>query len=583
MADQVEEVKLRNDIVSIIGEYVDLKKAGRNFKGLCPFHGEKTPSFMVSQELQIFKCFGCGESGDVFTFLQKHEGLEFYEALKLLADKVGIELKQSTGAYSAKEKLYAVNDLVAKFYHYVLVSHPLGQKALAYLQNNRGLDITTIKAFQLGFSPENSAAFSQYIVSKKHTSIETLEEAGIVYRKGSLLVDRFHGRVIFPLKTHLGSIAGFAGRILPGGREDTAKYINTPDTPVYHKSTMLYGLNETKKEVKHTKELVVVEGELDMLSVWQAGIKHVVALKGTAFTIEQARLIGRFTERVVLALDADVAGDSATRRGIIIAEKEGLEVHVAQITDGKDPDEAVRKNPEAFRKALLSAVPIWDFFISSAIKQYDQTTASGKAHISKLVLPILSEIENHVVQAHYIAQLANRLQVPPDVLFKSLDKKTNSSPTSSIQSNNIPEIKTRRVRLEETVLSYAFTYAPDRVTEELASFFITPRLKALAMHFVETSDPNISSQTFAETLPPELKPAYAELMLMDLRETGFNEETWKDNLSELAEITLKEKMQQISQEIQKHESAGEKLKLKEAQKAFREIGRQLSSLHKESK
>ena len=343
MDDHVAQVKQKTDIVSLISEYIDLKKAGRNYRAPCPFHSEKTPSFMVSPELQIFKCFGCSESGDVYSFLQKYENMDFPEALKFLADRAGIKLTQAKFRKSGeKEKLYEINNLATKFYQYILLKHSAGKEALSYLTKGRGLRAATIKTFQLGFSPDVSDAVKKFLVDKKKFRSEDLARAGILYSGGGRPVDRFMGRVVFPLLDHRGNAVGFAGRTLPSKEKSLpagkhmAKYINSPETPVYHKSNLLYGLNLTRSEIKSERQAVVVEGELDLISSWQVGVKNIVALKGSAFTQSQANLLSRFTKEVVLALDADIAGDMAARRGIAIAEAEGLEVKVARLGNYKD-------------------------------------------------------------------------------------------------------------------------------------------------------------------------------------------------------------------------------------------------------
>ena len=394
MADQVEEVKSKTDIVAIIGERIELKKAGRNYKALCPFHGEKTASFMVSSELQIFKCFGCGESGDVFSFLDKYEGMEFGEAMKYLADRAGVKLAPFKGsASSEKTRLYEINSLTNRFYNYMLLNHTSGKSALSYLLGERGLKLSTIKEFQLGFAPDNPFALKSFLVDKKKHDPRDVERAGVGYFRDGGFVDRLRGRVIFPLFDHRGNCVGFAGRILPSmeGR-DLAKYVNTPETPVYHKGSLLYGLNMTKPNIKKKGIAIVVEGELDAMSSWQAGIKNVVALKGSAMTEDQVRLLSRFARKAILALDSDFAGDTAARKGIEVAEKAGLEVKVTKLGRFKDPDEAARKAPEEYKKDLINSVGVWDFVIDSVFSRQDAKSASGKAKISREIIPVLMSI-----------------------------------------------------------------------------------------------------------------------------------------------------------------------------------------------
>ncbi|MDP3917887.1 MAG: DNA primase, partial [Candidatus Woesebacteria bacterium] len=378
--NQIEEVKNKTDIVSLISEYIEVKKAGRNYKALCPFHGEKTPSFMITPELQIYKCFACGKSGDAFTFLEEHEGMEFKEALKYLADKAGVKLiafKQETS--TEREKIIEINKNSLNFYDYVLHGHPQGKKILKYLTIDRGLKIETIKKFKIGYSPESFDALSKYLMQKKKFTLTELSKAGLLVGRG---IDRFKGRVTFPLSDHRGNIVGFAGRILPWLKQDRAKYINSPDTEAYHKSKILYGLDITKSEIRDSKYAVIVEGELDMISSYQAGIKNVIAIKGSALTEDQIRLIGRFCHKIVMCLDSDFAGDEAAKRGAILAFNMDFEVKVSRFEGYKDPDEIARKEPEKLKKAIDEAIGIWDFLIESAITKHGITSGDGKAKIS---------------------------------------------------------------------------------------------------------------------------------------------------------------------------------------------------------
>ena len=341
--DQIEEVKNKTDIVSLISEYIEVKKAGRNYKANCPFHGEKTPSFMISPELQMYKCFGCSKSGDVFTFLEEHEGMEFGEALKYLAEKVGVKLtfvKQNET--SEKEKIIEINKSTLNFYNYALTNHPNSKKVLEYLTKDRGLTQDIIKKFNIGYAPEEYDALSKYLVGKKKHNSKDLQLSGLLVGRGT---DRFRGRVIFPLFDHKGSAVGFAGRILPWQKQDMAKYINSPETPAYHKSKILFGLNITKSEIRNSDFAVIVEGELDMISSYAAGIRNVVAIKGSALTEDQIRLVGRFCKKIVLCLDSDFAGDEAAKRGAVMAVNMGFEVKVASLKSYKDPDEIARKDP----------------------------------------------------------------------------------------------------------------------------------------------------------------------------------------------------------------------------------------------
>ena len=413
----IDEIKSRLNIVDVIGKRVTLKKTGRNFKGLCPFHNEKTPSFIVSPERESWHCFGCQKGGDIFAFVMEYDHVDFVEALEELAELAGVKLTRRTGdtpESKQKQKIFEVNHLASEYYQYILTKHPLGGKALDYLKN-RGVSDKSIKTFGLGYSPNSWDALSNYLKKKGYDS-QILDVAGLTSHGR---YDMFRGRVMFTLKDHRGNVVGFSGRVLdPAVKE--AKYINTSETPVYTKSRILFGLDVTKAAIQKEHEAIVMEGELDLISSFQAGISNVIAIKGSALTEGHVNLIRRYTEKLVFALDSDLAGDAASRRGIEIADRAGLDMRVVILPSGKDPDEAVRENASAVKKAIQEAVPIYDYFISSAVKRFDTSSAFGKKKVSEELLPILAKIENPIVQGHYIKKLGNTLDTTEETIMESM-------------------------------------------------------------------------------------------------------------------------------------------------------------------
>ncbi len=582
--NQVDEVKSKTDIVSIIGERIELKKAGRNYKALCPFHGEKTPSFMVSPELQIFKCFGCAEAGDVFAFLEKYEGMEFPEALKYLADRAGIKLQRGDfGASSEKEKLIEINTQVLRFYNYLLLSHPLGKKALEYLERTRGLKIETIKEFQLGYSPENSYLLSNFLVGKKKFSTKDIEKAGVGIARGANLYDRFNGRVIFPLFDHRGNPVGFAGRVLPWDKRETGKYINCPETPLYHKSSVLYGLNLTRSLIKKKKVAIVVEGELDLISSYQSGIKNIVAIKGSALTEDQVRLLSRFAQKFILALDSDVAGDAAARRAIGIAENLGVEVKVAKISGFKDPDEAARGNIESYKNDLIKAEGIWDFFIDSVFARIDSGSGAGKAKISKEIIPILSEIEDKIVQTHYANIVAQRLGVPLEAVTDQISKVGIQGEVLETSPSVVEEKRDRQSLLEERFLSLSFRSDPRTFLIGKAAEIITlPGNKKLVDEYEKyvSSHKTFDISKFGSSLPAELFDNFTRIVLIDNKDADQNPNQLKKELDlvekELKILQVKGKLKILATEIRNSEEKGEKEKLLKAQNKFNKLAKSLS-------
>jgi DNA primase len=369
-----EEIKKRVDIVEFIGSYMTLKKAGRNFKGNCPFHQEKTPSFVVSPERQIWHCFGgCGEGGDVMKFLMKWDNVTYIEAVREFAQKLNLPMEQfqtTDTNLKERERLFAANRQAANFYKYMLQESAIGEKARQYL-DNRGIRKEIANTFELGYAPSSWDSLLRFMVSKKFTEKE-LVDAGLVLKgeRGGYY-DRFRGRLMFPLKDIKEHIVGFSGRLLDP-LEKSAKYVNTPETIIYHKRETLFGIHIAKEAVKKEKSIILVEGEFDMIAPYQWGIENIVAIKGSAVTREQLMLIKRFTKRVYLALDADAAGEEAIKRGIQEAEKLDFELGVIQFDYAKDPDEAVRKDQAKFKKAISTPVAVYDYVIDFYRKKFPE-------------------------------------------------------------------------------------------------------------------------------------------------------------------------------------------------------------------
>jgi len=552
--NQIEEVKSKTDIVSLLGQYLELKKAGRNYKANCPFHGEKTPSFMVSPELQMYKCFGCGKSGDVFTFLEEHEGMEFSEALKYLADKAGVKLVSfKPEVTSEREKIIEINKSALNFYEYVLNSHPQGKRILEYLIKDRGLNLETIKLFKIGYSPESFNAFSDFLTKKKKFNLNDLKLTGLLVGRG---IDRFRGRVIFPLFDHRDNCIGFAGRILPWVKQDMAKYINSPDTSAYHKSKVLYGLNLTKSFIRDEKFAVIVEGEIDMISSYAAGVKNVIAIKGSALTEDQIRLIGRFCKKIVLCLDSDFAGDEAAKRGAILAFNMDFEVRVAHLVGFKDPDEIARSDPEKYKKAIDGAIGIWDFLINNAVLKYGIETGEGKKKISSEIIPLIATIQDEIVKSHYIEVLSRKLSVPVEAVFSQIEKNPSKQKTDEISDVQKQE-KTRRQLLEEKLLVNAISLKSKLIFKNEIKDLISSEFILKVINNFEKN----------KNLPEELKEGYEEMVL-----TNSESEDTDKIILELTKLKLKQDL----------ENLGEKIKLDENNKEllaeFGGISKKLSTL-----
>ena len=457
--DEVAQIRERIDIVSFISEYVPLKKMGRNFKAICPFHNEKTPSFVVSPERQIWHCFGgCGKGGDVYTFLMEYENLEFVEALRILAKRTGVQLKQSnfqTGVSGRKETIYKLNRSALEFYHYVLMQHKAGKKALSYLTKERKMDTRLIETFMIGFSPKDGVDLSNYLINKKKYKKEDLIEAGLAFypsaslRTSSGVVDFFRGRVMFPLFDHRDNVVGFSGRAIDESYSG-GKYINTRDTLVYHKGSMFFGLNTAKEEIKKLDKAIIVEGELDVISCFSIGVKNAVAVKGTALTENQVALIARFTNNICLCFDRDEAGYEAAKRSLVSLEKKGMNITTCIFEKGKDADEAIKKDPISFKKSIKKDIPIYDFIFSKTFSAFEKDRVYGKRKISEELLPMFTRISNEIVKEHYFKKLSIDLDVSLDALSKEVEKIEKKE----IVKEEIAEIKKEKRDRREVLEDY---------------------------------------------------------------------------------------------------------------------------------
>ncbi|WP_132241873.1 DNA primase [Marinisporobacter balticus] len=404
----IDEIKLRNDIVAVISKYVQLKKSGRNYVGLCPFHNEKTPSFMVSEENQFYHCFGCGEKGDIINFIMKAENLDFVDTVSLLGEWAGINFdknstsKQENEEIYRKNKVYEINREAALFYYKNLLDKKNG--GLNYLLK-RGLEIQTIKKFGLGYAHEDWEQLNKYLLCKGYNQNEIFM-AGLVSEQKNKngYYDRFRNRVMFPIINTTGKVIAFGGRVLG---DFQPKYLNSPETPAFNKGNNLFGLNFAKNEVTQKHQIIVVEGYMDVISLYQNGIKNVTASLGTALTKNQANLLKRYAGEVVIAYDTDTAGQAATLRGLDVLREVGCKVRVLRLSQGKDPDEFVmKKGKVAFLEEVDNALSLIDYKIMLLKKENDLATTEGSVKFVKSITKILKGLTSPVEMDAYIKKIA---------------------------------------------------------------------------------------------------------------------------------------------------------------------------------
>lgn len=435
MSQEIETIKSRLNIVDLIGEYVRLQKAGNNWKACCPFHNEKTPSFSVSEDKQFWHCFGCGKGGDVFGFLMEIEGLNFREALENLAQRTGVELKNSGNDFvdsKGREKIMEILEWATLFYEKQLWEGLGKKEALSYLKDKRGLNEETIRVFRLGYAPVGWRNLLQFLINKGY-EIKDIVRAGLIVQKrdgGSSeadFYDRFRDRIIFPIANSGGKVIGYSARINPSGDETQAKYINTPETEVYHKSSVLYGIDKARLDIRNKNWILLVEGNMDVIASWQAGIKNVVAISGTALTPEQLNIIGRYTKNIKMFLDMDEAGQKASQRSAQLAFEREFNVSIVSTNEGKDAADIVKEDKQRFIDAVKDSILAMDYFIQEIVKEKNKDNIEDKKVIIKELKDLINSFSNLVEREFWIKKIAEKLDISENILFDEFNKALNQS------------------------------------------------------------------------------------------------------------------------------------------------------------
>ena len=580
----LEKIKSQNDIVDVISERVRLKKAGRNFTGLCPFHNEKTPSFSVSQEKQIYKCFGCGEAGNVISFVMKDKNLPFIEAVKYLAGRANIPLEfgknEKNPVSRKKELLYKVNVEAAKFFFSNLMNN---KDAKEYFLN-RGIKEETIKRFGLGFA-NDSWNNLMYYLRRKGINDNILEGAGLisVNKEKGTKYDRFRNRVMFPVFDYQGRVIGFGGRVLDDSKP---KYLNSPETLVFQKGTNLYGLNFALKHNMKERYFIIVEGYMDLISLHQYGITNVVASLGTALTINQARLLKRYADKVVISYDADMAGQMATMRGLEILRTAGFDVRVLSIPQGKDPDEFVRSNgKEAFLKLINSAEPLIDYRIKKAEEGINFKSSESIILYSKRIMEIIADL-NPVEKDVYIKKASENTGIKEQALYDILRSKISDNSTNEFRNGKEQSqklhvepafLKAERILLKLMLENKDYlSYIEDRICEK---DFILPEHKQIFTVIIASKGENINSiESFIESKLSDVK-AIGELVKVKEQKVFFAEDIEsqiKDFIKEIHNYKLKQRIDQLKKEQKNLENQG---KIEESIK----LAIELASINKQLK
>lgn len=507
-----QKIKDNLDIVDFINDYVKLKAAGSSHKGLCPFHSEKSPSFMVNRDRQSWYCFGCNKGGDVFSFFQEIEGLEFIEALKILADKAGVTLERRSGVQSKeqaseKARLRDVMTDAASFYHNFLTKMDASKAAKEYLYG-RGFTDETINHWQIGFIPEQWELLTKYLTKKGH-SIDDLVTAGLTMKRDAggaqqRYYDRFRGRIMFPIRDIHGSVVAFTGRVLVEHEKSGGKYVNSPQTPLFDKSRTVFGLDKSKQEMKKNDVCVLMEGQLDVIAAHQAGMPYAVASSGTALTEHHVKLIKRYTKNISFAFDADEAGQKAAKRGIDIAIEQGMSAKVIQIPEGagKDPDECIQKDKAVWFQAVEQAVDIMNWYVQRAFAGKDLGNPKDKQEIANALVPELARIPFAIEQDHWVKKIATSLDTEAHVLRTELQKyvANQKEPVQTTTLSSAPEVEKKEKKADQTspgVYNSAQLSKLDQLLERFLLLTLQNKSFDVSEYLDRLADPFADSEIFA--------------------------------------------------------------------------------------
>jgi len=564
----IDEIKARLDIVEVIGSYIKLSKTGANFRAVCPFHSEKKPSFFVSPAKQIWHCFGCGVGGGIFDFVMKIEGVEFGDALKILAQKAGVELRPiSKELKTERGRLYEICELATKFFEKQLQESKTGKEAKDYLLK-RGISEDSIKKWRLGYSPDTWQGLTDFLLGKGYKT-EEIEKAGLLIRSNSQkfasFYDRFRGRIIFPIFDLNSQVIGFGARVFKEkDKTEVAKYINTPNTLLYDKSRVLYGLDKAKIEIRKKNECILVEGYTDVILLAQTGFENVVACSGTALTSYQLKILKRYTDNLITAFDMDIAGDSATKRGIELAQTLGFNIKVLLLPKESDPADVVAKNPADFEKILKEKKSIVDFYFDTTFERFDKSQIEGKKEISKILLPVIKRITNEIEKSFWLEELAKRLETKEEALLTELKKIKTTEEVLGLESEEIINLpsKSRKELLEERLACLILKDQTNlNVLNKEDLEFFSPAIAKIIKEFQNNSD--------LSHLEPELMNLASYLSLKAEMEEEVDPQTeLKNCLKEFRCLQIKEKLDKISKDIKRAEN---EKNLKELEKLLQEF------------
>ncbi|MFY9174866.1 MAG: DNA primase [Peptococcia bacterium] len=559
------DLRHRADIVEVIRDYVRLNKQGQNYKGLCPFHAEKTPSFVVSPHKQIFHCFGCGKGGNVFSFIMEKNALSFPDAVAYVAKKYGVEMPRKAVSpaqakqNSLRKRYQHINELAANFYQNVLQGN-LGRDALAYLRR-RGLSAETVEKFLLGYAPDGWDHLVRYL-NQEGVSPEEMITLGLASRsKTGNLIDRFRNRVMFPICDLRGKVIGFGGRVMD---DNQPKYLNSPDTPLFNKGKNLYGLNLARGDIRNMDQAIIMEGYMDVISAYQHGITNAVGALGTALTPEQVRLLMRFTYNIATCFDSDTAGQEATLRGIDVLQKLGCRINIVQIPDGKDPDDFLKMvGAEEFKLLVKKAPTYLEYKLQSLMDKYETDTIQGKVQIVQMLVEDIRQVHSPVARQAFIQKVSEELSIPESTIHAELRKvQTLSDASRQTEPAGRRRVKhSASTKAERNVLRIIFENPQliEKVEENGGKdLFIDPIYKEIyqSYYLLLQAGHNIKANDLISLIDnPEAQQVLPELLLEE--EHQDTERVFQDCLTNLVLEGLNRTINEKSSLMSKLEEAGD--------------------------
>lgn len=588
---QIEEIKERINILEVAQTYIPkFKKSGNNYFGICPFHSEKTPSFSVNPDMGIYKCFGCGESGDVITLIQKLEGVDFPKALEIAAKRAGVTLQKNFSpkdeqTYKERQAILTINSLVAEYYNYVLLKHNSGKLGREYAKN-RGITKRLIEQFKIGYAPSGYQNLLNFL-KRRGYKISDLVRWGLVVSGRGQVYDKFRSRLIFPLINQHDEIVGFSGRITIKNTK-APKYLHSPQTLAFDKSSFLFGISSAKTEMRKKDFVVFTEGQLDVISSYKTKVTNVVASLGTSLSPKQLEVAKRYTSNIYFSFDTDIAGETALIRSVGLAHEVGMSVKAITLLEGKDADELIQKSQSDWEKAVKTAEPIVDHMITRLMRRLDLSSLEDKEKFAAIILPIVAKYPKKIEQAYYLKKIAVILNVNEDILQEEMSKLARESGiVSHADTQRIKKVLESPINVKEEYLLAEVLQHPQFIDIGVrvlkTRYFVSPAsrelLKKLKKYRKEKE--RFSLKNFISSLEPH-EAAFVQNLLLQKLDNFFEiEDEFKEELNKvikfLKKIYLQNKVKVIKMQIEDAEKAGESEKIDELLTKLVEVNDQIGN------